>query len=77
MRLNNSVDCTTSYKSLITWHEQADVDIAVAAARSAFNYGSEWRTMNASNRGRLMYKWADAIERDIHYIAVSHWVYQK
>lgn len=49
--------------------DKADVDIAVAAARSAFNYGSEWRTMNASNRGRLMYKWADAIERDIHYIA--------
>ena len=50
---------------------QADVDIAVAAARQAFAYGAPWRTMNASERGRLMYKWADAIERDIEYIAVS------
>ena len=50
---------------------QEDVDIAVAAARKAVEYGSPWRTMDASERGRLMYKWADAIERDLDYIAVS------
>lgn len=51
--------------------DSADVDIAVAAAQRAGAYGSPWRTMNASERGRLMYKLADAIERDIRYIAVS------
>ena len=43
------------------------------AAQKAFAYGAPWRTMDASERGRLMYKWADAIERDIEYIAVSYW----
>ncbi|KAL5257650.1 hypothetical protein ACHWQZ_G012540 [Mnemiopsis leidyi] len=49
--------------------DKEDVDIAVAAARKAVEYGSPWRTMDASQRGRLMYKWADAIERDLDYIA--------
>ena len=35
---------------------KADIDIAVAAARRAFKLGSEWRTMDASNRGKLMNK---------------------
>lgn len=35
---------------------QADVDIAVEAARRAFKFGSTWRTMDASNRGRLINK---------------------
>ena len=49
--------------------DSADVDIAVAAAKKAFQFGSTWRTMDASQRGVLMYKLADAIERDIDYIA--------
>lgn len=49
--------------------DKADVDIAVAAARKAFEVGSPWRTMDASMRGRLIYKLADAIENDIEYIA--------
>ena len=32
----------------------ADVDLAVKAARAAFQLGSPWRTMDASNRGRLI-----------------------
>ena len=50
---------------------QADVDKAVQAAASAFNLGSPWRTMDASQRGRLLYKLADLVERDLDYLAVS------
>ena len=50
---------------------QADVDKAVQAAASAFKLGSRWRTMDASQRGRLLYKLADLVERDLHYLAVS------
>ena len=50
---------------------QADVDIAVAAATDAFRLGSPWRRMDATERGYLMNKLADAMERDKHYIAVS------
>ena len=39
-----------------------DVDRAVKAARRAFDEGP-WRRMNASERGRLMYKLADLIEQ--------------
>ncbi|KAG1653435.1 Aldehyde dehydrogenase, mitochondrial [Nymphon striatum] len=49
--------------------DKADVDIAVKAARNAFTFGSEWRTMDASERGRLMNKLADLIERDQQYLA--------
>lgn len=37
------------------------------AARTAFQPGSEWRTMDASARGRLIYKLAELInEHKIH-----------
>jgi len=49
--------------------DKADVDKAVVVARNAFKRGSEWRTMDASQRGRLLFKLADLIERDIDYIA--------
>jgi acyl-CoA reductase-like NAD-dependent aldehyde dehydrogenase len=35
---------------------QADVDIAVAAAKRAFARNSVWRSMDASDRGKLMLK---------------------
>ena len=50
---------------------QADVDKAVQAAAAAFKLGSAWRTMDASERGRLLYKLADLVERDMDYLAVS------
>lgn len=50
---------------------QEDIDKAVKAARKAFQIGSPWRTMNASERGRLIYKLADLIERDRLLLAVS------
>ena len=49
---------------------QADVDLAVKAAAEAFKRGSPWRTMNASDRGKLLYRLADLIERDREYLAV-------
>ena len=42
-----------------------DVDRAVAAARKAF---PAWKRMPASERGRLLYKLADAIEADREYL---------
>ncbi|XP_051854379.1 aldehyde dehydrogenase 1A1 [Antechinus flavipes] len=44
--------------------DKEDVDKAVKAAREAFQIGSPWRTMDASERGRLLNKLADLIERD-------------
>jgi len=46
-----------------------DVDIAVAAARNAFKLGSPWRRMDASDRGVLINRLADLIERDRVYLA--------
>jgi hypothetical protein len=43
----------------------------VKAARQAFQIGSPWRTMDASERGRLLFKLADLIERDRLLLAVS------
>jgi len=50
---------------------QEDVDKAVKAAQAAFQLGSPWRRMDASDRGRLLYRLADLIERDRTYLAVS------
>ncbi|XP_041517138.1 aldehyde dehydrogenase, cytosolic 1 [Microtus oregoni] len=44
--------------------DKADVDKAVKAARQAFQIGSPWRTMDASERGRLLNKLAELMERD-------------
>ncbi|XP_029353383.1 retinal dehydrogenase 2 isoform X2 [Echeneis naucrates] len=49
--------------------EKADVDKAVQAARLAFSLGSVWRRMDASDRGRLLSKLADLVERDSIYLA--------
>jgi aldehyde dehydrogenase (NAD+) len=49
---------------LFSRSDQSDVDLAVAAAKRAFAFGSEWRTMDASQRGKLMNKLADLIEKN-------------
>ena len=72
-------DVSFSYKQFIQQNRslilvvliQADIHKAVKAAREAFKLGSPWRRMDASKRGRLLYKLADLIERDTIYIAVS------
>ncbi|KAG7273952.1 hypothetical protein CRUP_021236 [Coryphaenoides rupestris] len=49
--------------------DKVDVDRAVKAARDAFRLGSPWRRMDASHRGLLLSRLADAIERDSAYLA--------
>ncbi|KAI9528440.1 Aldehyde dehydrogenase [Dissostichus eleginoides] len=49
--------------------DKADVDKAVQAARLASSLGSVWRRMDASERGRLLAKLADLVERDSVYLA--------
>lgn len=48
---------------------QADVDLAVKAARAAFQPGSEWRTMDASARGNLIYKLSELIDNHKIHLA--------
>jgi phenylacetaldehyde dehydrogenase len=43
--------------------DKADVDLAVAAARAAFAKGSPWKKMTPSERGKLMWKLADLLEK--------------
>jgi acyl-CoA reductase-like NAD-dependent aldehyde dehydrogenase len=52
--------------------DKADIEDAVQAARNAFELGSPWRTMDAYDRGRLLHRLADLIERDAVYLAVKH-----
>ncbi|XP_009977680.1 PREDICTED: retinal dehydrogenase 2 isoform X2 [Tauraco erythrolophus] len=44
--------------------DKVDTDKAVRAARLAFSLGSVWRRMDASERGYLLDKLADLVERD-------------
>uniref|UniRef100_A0A194AMA0 aldehyde dehydrogenase (NAD(+)) n=1 Tax=Pinctada fucata TaxID=50426 RepID=A0A194AMA0_PINFU len=49
--------------------DKADVDIAVEAAKEAFRLGSPWRRMDAAQRGVLLNRLADLIERDKVYLS--------
>lgn len=49
--------------------DKADVDAAVEAAERAFRRGSAWRNLDASGRGKLIYKLADLLERDMLIVA--------
>jgi aldehyde dehydrogenase (NAD+) len=48
--------------------DKADVDKAVAAARKAFEEGA-WPRINASERGRLLHRLADLIEKNMEELA--------
>ena len=48
--------------------DKTDVDLAVAAARRAFDDGS-WGRVGPSERGRLLWRLADLIERDLEELA--------
>jgi aldehyde dehydrogenase (NAD+) len=48
--------------------DKADIDLAVKAARKAFDSGP-WSKMNASDRGRLIHKLADLIEKNAESLA--------
>jgi phenylacetaldehyde dehydrogenase len=43
--------------------DQEDINRAVLAARSAFQKGSPWKKLTPSERGRLMWKLADLLEK--------------
>jgi len=61
--------CTEEIICQVQEGDKADVDKAVEAARAAFTFGSTWRKMDASKRGKLINKFADLVERDKQYIA--------
>lgn len=49
--------------------EKADVDIAVAAAKAAFEEGSAWREMPSSGRRNCLLKLAQSIEDNTEYLS--------
>ena len=49
--------------------DTADVDLAVKAARAAFATKSPWRRMSAAERGKLLYKLADLMEKHADELA--------
>lgn len=49
--------------------DAADVEAAYVAAERAFQRGSAWRNMDASARGLLLFRLADALERDSAIVA--------
>lgn len=59
--------CNKHLKSLFIF--KADIDLAVQAAKKAFHRYSEWRTLDASQRGRLLLKLADLMDRDAKYLS--------
>ncbi|KAL8618868.1 Aldehyde dehydrogenase [Nucella lapillus] len=61
--------CTEQPICSVQEADKADVDKAVAAARAAFAFSAPWRTMDASQRGRIINKFADLLDRDLEYIA--------
>src|SRR5881392_2749913 len=48
--------------------DKADVDLAVKAARKAFEQGP-WSKMSAAERGRLLHRLADLIEKNQEELA--------
>jgi aldehyde dehydrogenase (NAD+) len=48
---------------------EADVDIAVKAARKAFHSKAAWRRMSASERGKLIHRLADLMEANAEELA--------
>jgi aldehyde dehydrogenase (NAD+) len=49
--------------------DAADVDLAVKAARKAFHSKAPWRKMSASERGRLLNRLADLVEKNADELA--------
>src|SRR6185437_11762773 len=49
--------------------DAADVNLAVKAARNAFHTKAPWRRMSASERGKLLNKLADLMEKNADELA--------
>src|ERR1700692_1398774 len=60
--------CTGEAICQVAEGDKADVDLAVKAARKAFETGP-WAKMNGSDRGRLIYKLADLIDKNKEELA--------
>jgi phenylacetaldehyde dehydrogenase len=50
--------------------EAADIELAVQAARRAFDDDSEWRRLNASDRGKLIWRIGELIEEHAEELAL-------
>ena len=55
--------------STIAEGQAQDIDLAVISARKAFDSGP-WRKMSGSQRGRLIYKLAELVEKNVNELAV-------
>ncbi len=60
--------CTEDVIIEVSEGDAADIDLAVKAARKAFDSGP-WRKTDARDRGRMIYKLADLIEENIDDLA--------
>ncbi|XP_045766087.1 aldehyde dehydrogenase 1A1-like [Maniola jurtina] len=49
--------------------DKEDINAAVQSAKRAFHRNSEWRLMDASQRGKLLNKFADLVDRDLDYLS--------
>jgi phenylacetaldehyde dehydrogenase len=54
----------------VSYGKAEDIDRAVRAARKAFHDDSPWRKMNASDRGRLIWKISELIEEHADELAM-------
>src|ERR1700760_3264655 len=54
----------------VAYGQAEDINQAVKAARTAFADDSPWRRMNASDRGRLIWKIAELIEENADELAM-------
>ena len=54
----------------VAYGQAEDIERAVKAARKAFADDSEWRTMNASDRGRLIWRISELIEEHADELAM-------
>ena len=54
----------------VSYGQAEDIDRAVRAARKAFDDDSPWRRMNASDRGRMIWKISELIEENADELAM-------
>src|SRR5262249_43219623 len=54
----------------VAYGRAPDIELAVKAARKAFADDSPWRRMNASDRGRLIWKISELIEENADELAM-------
>src|SRR5713226_3334995 len=69
-KLEPAIPATGEVLTEIAEASRDDVDRAVQAARRAFDdRGGAWRKMSASERGKLIWRLADLVEKNIEELA--------